>query len=101
VEVLEAADAVAAEDTRRSGALLAHLGLSRPLERLDAHTMERRGPALLDEHDWLAYVSDAGTPGISDPGADLVLLALERGHQVEVLPGATAFVPALVASGLP
>lgn len=101
VEVLQAADAVAAEDTRRSGALLAHLGLSRPLERLDSHTMERRGPALLDEHDWLAYVSDAGTPGISDPGADLVTLALERGHQVEVLPGATAFVPALVASGLP
>lgn len=101
VEVLSAADVVAAEDTRRSGSLLTHLGIKRPLERLDAHTMERRAPALLERHDWLAFVTDAGTPGISDPGADLVRLALERGHEVEVLPGATAFVPALVASGLP
>src|SRR5690606_29890282 len=53
------------------------------------------------ENEWLAFVSDAGTPGISDPGADLVGLALDVGHQVEVLPGATALVPALVASGLP
>src|SRR5690606_3153675 len=63
--------------------------------------MAGRAPSLLAENEWLAFVSDAGTPGISDPGADLVGLALEAGHQVEVLPGATALVPALVASGLP
>lgn len=101
VSVLEEASCVAAEDTRRSRVLLVHLGIDRRLERLDAHTVEQRGPALLAEHDWLAYMTDAGTPGISDPGSDLVQLALAAGHEVEVLPGATAFVPALVASGLP
>lgn len=101
VEVLSGADLVAAEDTRRSKVLLTHLGIDRKLVRLDAHTMSQRAPGLLAEHQWLAYLTDAGTPGISDPGADLVQLALDAGHEVEVLPGATAFVPALVASGLP
>ncbi|SEJ71325.1 16S rRNA (cytidine1402-2'-O)-methyltransferase [Deinococcus reticulitermitis] len=100
VEVLRGADAVACEDTRRTGGLLRHLGLQRPLVRLDAHTM-RRAAGVLDEYPRLAYVSDAGTPGISDPGAELVALAIERGVPVEVLPGPTAFVPALVLSGLP
>ena len=100
VEVLRGADAVACEDTRRTGALLRHLGLRRPLVRLDAHTM-RRAEGVLEEYPRLAYVSDAGTPGISDPGAELVTLAVERGVPVEVLPGPTAFVPALVLSGLP
>lgn len=99
VEVLRGADAVACEDTRRSGALLSHLGISRPLVRLDAHTM-RRAPAVLERYPRLAYVSDAGTPGISDPGAELVAAAIEAQIPVEVLPGATAFVPALVLSGL-
>ncbi|MFC6590643.1 16S rRNA (cytidine(1402)-2'-O)-methyltransferase [Deinococcus lacus] len=99
-EVLRTADAVACEDTRRTAALLTHLGLSRPLKRLDAHTMGR-APALLAEWPRLAYVSDAGTPGISDPGAELVQAALAADIPVEVLPGATAFVPALVLSGLP
>ncbi len=99
IEVLRDADAVACEDTRRTGALLSHLGLSRPLVRLDAHTM-RRAPGVLEKYPRLAYVSDAGTPGISDPGAELVAAALEAGVPVEVLPGATAFVPALVLSGL-
>src|SRR5690606_8917828 len=70
-------------------------------ERLDAHTIASRAPALLAENAWVAYVTDAGTPGISDPGAELVRLALEAGVEVEVLPGPTAFVPALVESGLP
>lgn len=100
VEVLRRADAVACEDTRRSGALLHHLGLSKPLVRLDAHTMQRAA-AVLEKHPRLAYVSDAGTPGISDPGAELVQAALDTDIPVEVLPGATAFVPALVLSGLP
>jgi 16S rRNA (cytidine1402-2'-O)-methyltransferase len=101
LEALRDADAIAAEDTRRSRVLLDAHGIATPLERLDAHTMERRGPALLEAHERLAFVTDAGTPGISDPGADLVRLALRRGVTVEVLPGATAFVPALVLSGLP
>ena len=100
VEVLRGADAVACEDTRRTGALLSHLGLKRPLVRLDAHTMHRAAQ-VLEKHPRLAYVSDAGTPGISDPGAELVRAAVELDIPVEVLPGATAFVPALVLSGLP
>jgi 16S rRNA (cytidine1402-2'-O)-methyltransferase len=100
LEVLRDADVVAAEDTRRSATLLQAHGIATPLVRLDAHTVAARGPRLLTEHAHVAYVSDAGTPGISDPGADLLRLALEAGHDVEVLPGATAFVPALVLSGL-
>lgn len=101
LEVLRRADVVAAEDTRRSRVLLDQHGITARLERLDAHTIPSRAPALLEEHAWVAYVTDAGTPGISDPGAELVRLALDAGVEVEVLPGATAFVPALVASGLP
>ncbi|MFC0619469.1 16S rRNA (cytidine(1402)-2'-O)-methyltransferase [Deinococcus budaensis] len=100
VEVLRGADAVACEDTRHTGALLAHLGIRRPLVRLDAHTMHRAAQ-VLERHPRLAYVSDAGTPGISDPGAELVRAAVQADIPVEVLPGATAFVPALVLSGLP
>lgn len=99
-EVLRAADAVACEDTRRTGALLSHLGIGKPLVRLDAHTMHR-AVQVLEKYPRLAYVSDAGTPGISDPGAELVQAAAELDLPIEVLPGATAFVPALVLSGLP
>ena len=100
-EVLAAADVVAAEDTRHSGQLLRHLGLERPLQRLDAHTIQSRAPRLLDQEEGtLAFITDAGTPGISDPGAELVRLALQRDIAVESLPGPTAFVPALVVSGL-
>jgi 16S rRNA (cytidine1402-2'-O)-methyltransferase len=98
IEVLRSADAVACEDTRRSGQLLVHLGISRPLVRLDAHTMSR-ATSVLEQYPRLAYVSDAGTPGISDPGSELLRLALNLGGRAEVLPGATAFVPALVLSG--
>ncbi|MVN88854.1 16S rRNA (cytidine(1402)-2'-O)-methyltransferase [Deinococcus sp. HMF7620] len=100
LEVLRGADAVACEDTRRTGALLTHLGIRKPLVRLDAHTMHR-APQLLERHARLAYVSDAGTPGISDPGAELVQAAIAADIPVEVLPGATALIPALVLSGLP
>jgi 16S rRNA (cytidine1402-2'-O)-methyltransferase len=101
LEVLRRADVVGAEDTRRTRVLLDKHGITARLERLDAHTIASRAPALLAENAWVAYVTDAGTPGISDPGAELVRLALEAGVEVEVLPGPTAFVPALVASGLP
>lgn len=99
LEVLKGADAVACEDTRRTAALLTHFGISRPIVRLDAHTMSR-AESVLEKYPRLAYVSDAGTPGISDPGAELVALAVAQGGAVEVLPGATAFVPALILSGL-
>jgi len=100
LETLRQAEVIACEDTRHSAKLLRHYGIETPLVRLDQHTMNRAG-RLLDEHSRIAYVSDAGTPGISDPGAELVRQALERGFTVEALPGPTAFVPALVASGLP
>jgi len=99
--VLRSADVVAAEDTRRSRVLLDRHGIATPLLRLDAHTIAARGPAVLARHRHVAYVTDAGTPGISDPGAELVRLAIGLGVRVEVLPGPTAFVPALVLSGLP
>lgn len=101
LEVLREADVVAAEDTRRSRILLDRYAIATPLERLDAHTMAARAPALLERYEHVAYVTDAGTPGVSDPGAELVRRALAMGVAVEVLPGPTAFVPALVLSGLP
>jgi 16S rRNA (cytidine1402-2'-O)-methyltransferase len=101
LRVLREADAIAAEDTRHSGKLLAHFGIHKPLERLDAHTIAARAPALLERYEHVAFVTDAGTPGLSDPGVELVQLALAKGHEVEVLPGPTALIPALVASGLP
>ncbi|WP_337871076.1 16S rRNA (cytidine(1402)-2'-O)-methyltransferase [Meiothermus sp.] len=99
LRMLKEAEVVACEDTRRTGILLKHFGISKPMVRLDQHTV-RNARRLLDGYERVAYVTDAGTPGISDPGAELVALALEEGWQVEVLPGATALVPALVASGL-
>lgn len=100
VEVLSAADVVACEDTRHSRTLLQQHGISTPTRRIDAHTVAARGAALLSEVEVVAYLTDAGTPGISDPGADFVRLALKHGHEVETLPGPTAFVPALINSGL-
>ena len=98
---LRAADVVAAEDTRRSRALLRHHGIDRALVRLDAHTVDARGPAVLRDHAHVAFVTDAGTPGISDPGSEIVRHAHRLGVAVEVLPGPTAAIPALVGSGLP
>lgn len=105
LEALKAAHRIAAEDTRHTGQLLKHYGISAPMLSLHMHNEHQRLPGLLQEvlrEGWtLAYVSDAGTPGISDPGFLLVREALALGIPVECLPGPTAFVPALVASGLP
>ncbi|MFN2322408.1 MAG: 16S rRNA (cytidine(1402)-2'-O)-methyltransferase [Trueperaceae bacterium] len=98
---LEAADVVAAEDTRRTRTLLDRHGVATPLVRLDAHRIPTHGRGVLAAHHHVAYATDAGTPGISDPGADLLRMALGLGVHVEALPGPTAFVPALVLSGLP
>lgn len=100
LRVLKEADVVACEDTRRTGILLKHFAINKPMLRLDQHTVAR-AKDLLREYEYVAYATDAGTPGISDPGAELVLLALKEGWKLEVLPGATALIPALVASGLP
>jgi 16S rRNA (cytidine1402-2'-O)-methyltransferase len=100
LETLKNVDAIACEDTRHSRKLLTHFGINKPLERLDAHTMNTRARAVLERYPRLAFVSDAGTPGLSDPGAELVEIALELGYRIEALPGATALIPALVLSGL-
>jgi 16S rRNA (cytidine1402-2'-O)-methyltransferase len=96
---------IVAEDTRTTGKLMKLLDINRPLTALHQHNEHFKVNALLDriaqEELTVALVSDAGTPGISDPGFLLVREALARGIEVECLPGATAFVPALVASGLP
>ena len=100
LETLKTVDVIAAEDTRHSRKLLNHYQIEKPLIRLDAHTIAERAGAILSAHTQIAFITDAGTPGISDPGEELVALALARGDEVEVLPGATAFVPALILSGL-
>ncbi len=104
-EELGRADAVACEDTRRTGRLLAHVGVRAPvLLVVNDHTEAtavRDMLARLDRGERVAVVSDAGMPGISDPGERLVAAASEAGHRVEVVPGPSAAVTGLVASGLP
>ncbi|MEY2453313.1 MAG: rRNA (cytidine1402-2-O)-methyltransferase [Acidimicrobiaceae bacterium] len=106
VEALRAADAICCEDTRRTGRLLAHAGVERtsPLLVVNDHTEAGRiGEvlALLARGQRVAVVTDAGTPGISDPGERLVRAAAAEGYVVEVVPGPSAAVAGLVASGLP
>lgn len=105
IRILGEADLVAAEDTRTTGRLFAAHGIEARMTSLHMHNEHKRVASLLDQVEAedlvLAVVTDAGTPGISDPGFLLVREAIVRGIFVEVLPGATAFVPALVASGLP
>ena len=105
VEALAAADAVCCEDTRRTGRLLEHAGVGRrPLVVVNDHTEVRAIAGVLDRlarGERVAVVSDAGMPGISDPGERLVRAAVDAGHVVEVVPGPSAAVTALVASGLP
>lgn len=104
LKVLAEADAVIAEDTRVTGRLLAHLGIDRPLISFhvnNEHRMVEQLVARMQRGERFAMASDAGTPAISDPGFLLVREAIKAGVDVECLPGATAFVPALVVSGLP
>ena len=104
VRALQEADAVVAEDTRVTGQLLKHLGISKPLLSFHINNEHRSVENLIgrmERGERLAMVSDAGTPAISDPGFLLVRAAVQQGISVECLPGATAFVPALVVSGLP
>ncbi len=104
VETLRTADLILAEDTRTSSVLLDHLGISKPLQsyhKFNEHTATERIADTIEKGLTVALISDAGTPGISDPGFMLVRSCIERGIEVETLPGPTAFVPALIDSGLP
>ncbi len=103
-EAFESADLVACEDTRHTGRLLAHLGTKKPLVSLHEHNERQRLPRLLadlEEGRVIAVASDAGTPLLSDPGFLLVREAAARGIRVEPVPGPSALLAALVASGLP
>ena len=99
---LRGADVVCAEDTRVTGKLLAAFDISRPLERLDENLMGSRAESIVARvaaGETIAYCSDAGMPGVSDPGQRLVDAALDAGAPVEVIPGPTAVATAYVASG--
>ncbi|WP_251212218.1 16S rRNA (cytidine(1402)-2'-O)-methyltransferase [Adlercreutzia murintestinalis] len=102
LEALREADVVCAEDTRVTGGLLAGLDISKRLERLDENALDQRAADVVARAAAgarIAYCSDAGMPGVSDPGLRLVLAAREAGVDVEVLPGASAVTTAYVASG--
>jgi 16S rRNA (cytidine1402-2'-O)-methyltransferase len=102
--ILGEVDIVLAEDTRRTGILLRHLKIRRPLLSLHGHNEEARSREVLDALEGegsLALVSDAGTPLLSDPGERLVANVLDAGHRVVPIPGPSAVLAALVASGLP
>lgn len=104
IEVLKEVDLVLAEDTRKSGILLKHFQISKPVHshhKFNEHrTIENLVQRLMGGTS-IALITDAGTPGISDPGFLLVRACIKEGIPVESLPGPTAFVPALVNSGLP
>ena len=104
IKVLKEVDLVLAEDTRTSGKLLKHFEINTPLQSHHMHNEHKQLDALVNKlkgETTIALISDAGTPAISDPGFLLTRACVENGIAVECLPGATAFVPALVNSGLP
>lgn len=104
IKVLSDADFILAEDTRTTAFLLKHLGIEKKLyshHKFNEHATSASVAEAIGEGRSVALVSDAGTPGISDPGFLLVRTCVEAGIEVETLPGATAFVPALVQSGFP
>jgi len=103
-ELLQEADLILAEDTRTSSVLLNHYGIQKPLTPYHQHNEHKILSHLIDqlkEGRKMALITDAGTPGISDPAFLLVRECIQNGIEVQTLPGATAFVPALVNSGLP
>ncbi|NND63022.1 MAG: 16S rRNA (cytidine(1402)-2'-O)-methyltransferase [Flavobacteriaceae bacterium] len=104
VEVLKEVDLILAEDTRTSGKLLKHFEISTPMKSYHMHNEHQSTEGVvqvLKSGDNVALISDAGTPAISDPGFLLTRACVSEGIKVECLPGPTAFVPALVNSGLP
>jgi len=104
IRVLKEVDVILAEDTRTSGKLLQHFDISTPMQSHHMHNEHKTVNALVKRMlsgETIALISDAGTPAISDPGFLLTRACVENGIEVDCLPGATAFVPALVNSGLP
>lgn len=103
LKVLALSDIVAAEDTRHSIKLLNHYGIRKKLISYHEHNLKKRGPEIIEDirtGKAVALISDAGMPGVSDPGADIIRLCIEASLPVIVLPGPSASVTALVASGL-
>ncbi|WP_254562645.1 16S rRNA (cytidine(1402)-2'-O)-methyltransferase [Dyadobacter diqingensis] len=104
INVLKSVDVVLAEDTRTSGSLLKHLGISKPMHSYHIHNEHQSITRIIErilKGETMALVSDAGTPAVSDPGFLLIRECIKYGITIECLPGPTAFVPALVNSGLP
>ena len=104
IRVLKECDVVAAEDTRHSGQLLKHFGISKPLLSYFQFNEAKRSEEIIDRlrrGEKVALVTDAGSPGISDPGERVVKAAIAAGFRVEAVPGACALVAGLTASGLP
>ncbi len=104
LEALKAADVIASEDTRKTGILLKHYGISKPQITFEEHNEDRAGARIMEllaEGKNVAVVSEAGTPGISDPGYTLVRRAIEVGEEVTMAPGPAAVIMAVVLSGLP
>ena len=104
IEVLKSVDLILAEDTRTSSKLLKHYDIDTPVESFHMHNEHKKLESIINKlrTDFeIALISDAGTPGISDPGFLLVRECINNEVEVECLPGPTAFVPALVSSGLP
>ena len=104
IEILKKVDLILAEDTRTSGVLLKHYEISRPLQsfhNFNEHKIVGTLIERLKKGEQMALISDAGTPGISDPGFLIARACIQAGLKIECPPGATAFVPALIKSGLP
>ncbi len=104
IEAIKSVDVLLAEDTRQTGKLLKHLEIDKKMWAHHAHNEHKTTTSIIEKiksGEAVGLVSDAGTPGISDPGFLLVRECIKEGVEVETLPGATAFVPALVGSGLP
>ena len=104
IEILKRVDLILAEDTRTSGVLLKHYEISKPLQsfhNFNEHKIVGTLIERLKKGEHMALISDAGTPGISDPGFLIARACIQAGLKIECPPGATAFVPALIKSGLP
>lgn len=103
LRTLKEVDLIAAEDTRHSIKLLNHFEISKPLTSYHEHNKDSKGDYLINkliDGENIALISDAGMPGISDPGEEIIKQAIQNNIEIEVLPGATAFVTALVGSGM-
>lgn len=104
IRILKEVDLIACEDTRTSGVLLSHYGIETPRTSYHDHNETKKAPVLIDKMlggQQIALITDAGSPGISDPGFYLVRECIRHSITVEALPGPTAIIPALACSGLP